>query len=354
MKESLFSPLRLRGVEFPNRIGVSPMCQYSATDGLVNDWHVSHIGARAAGGPGLVIVEATGVVAEGRITPGCLGIWSEDHVPGLERLAKLIRSHGAVAGIQIGHAGRKGSANLPWLGGMPLSAAEGAWEMVAPSAIAFDTGWPVPRELTVAEIAGLVESFRVAAERALRAGFEVVEIHGAHGYLISEFLSPLVNVRTDEYGGSFENRTRFLREVIGAVRSVWPENLPVFLRISASDWAEGGWTVDDSVELAKMVKPLGVDLIDASSGGVVANAKMKVGPGYQVPFAAKVRAEGGIATAAVGMITEAQQADAIVRNGEADLVLLAREFLREPYWPIFAAKALGVEPKVPNQYLRAF
>lgn len=348
----LFSPLRLREVEFRNRIGVSPMCQYSAVDGFVNDWHLSHLGARAAGGPGLVFTEATAVSEEGRITHGCTGLWSDAQVEGMARIAAFVKKQGCVAGIQIGHAGRKGSAHLPWEGGGPLS--EGAWQTIAPSAIAFDQGWHTPKALSAAKIAVLVQSFGATARRSLQAGFEVIEIHGAHGYLLNEFMSPLVNQRTDEYGGSFENRTRFLREVIAAVRSEWPERLPVFLRISASDWVDGGWAIEDSVELAKMVKPLGVDLIDCSSGGAVAYAKMQVGPGYQVAFADAIRNGGGIPTAAVGMITEAHQAEAIVSSGQADLVLLAREFLRSPYWPIHAARALGVEPRVPNQYLRAF
>lgn len=347
----LFTPLRLRGIEFRNRIGVSPMCQYSAVDGFVNDWHLQHLGARAAGGAGLVIVEATAVSAEGRITHGCTGLWRDEQMEGMARIAAFVKSQGSVAGIQIGHAGRKASAQLPWEGGGPLSV--DPWQTVGPSAIAFDAGWHTPQALSIAAIGGLVECFAAAAKRALLAGFEVIEIHGAHGYLLNEFMSPLVNQRTDEYGGTFENRTRFLREVIAAVRSEWPEHLPLFLRISASDWVEGGWTVEDSVELARMVKPLGVDLIDCSSGGAVAYAKMQVGPGYQVPFADAVRNRGGISTAAVGMITEAHQAEAILTSGQADLVLLAREFLRSPYWPVHAARALGVEPRIPNQYLRA-
>lgn len=351
---ALFTPFRLRDTTFANRIGVSPMCQYSAANGFINDWHVSHLGARAAGGPGLVIVEATAVEADGRITPGCTGIWSDAHIEGLKRLASLIQSQGSIPGIQIGHAGRKASTQVPWLGGNPLTPAEGAWPTIAPSAIPFDTGWHTPRALTIDEIHSLTESFIQAAKRALAAGFKVLEIHGAHGYLISEFLSPLTNLRTDEYGGSFENRTRFLRETITAVRTVWPASLPLFLRISATDWAEGGWASDDSVALAALVKPLGIDLMDCSSGGVVANAKMQLGPGYQVPFASAVRNNAGLPTAAVGMITEPQQANDIIEQGHADLVLLAREFLRDPYWPIHAAKALGVTPRVPNQYLRAF
>ncbi len=350
---ALFTPFRLRGVEFPNRIGVSPMCQYSAENGFVNDWHVAHIGSRAAAQPGLIIVEATAIVPEGRITPGCTGLWSDDHIEGMARLAKIIRSHGSVPGIQIGHAGRKASARLPWLGGAPLSVEEGAWQTVAPSAIPFDTGWPTPRELTIDEVRAIPATFAAAARRALAAGFEMLEIHGAHGYLMNEFLSPLMNHRTDEYGGSFENRTRLLSEVITAIRRVWPEHLPLFLRISASDWAEGGWTLEDSVALAKLAGPLGVDLIDCSSGGGVPNAKIALGPGYQVPFAEAIRSEGRIATAAVGLITDAAQANTIVESGQADMVLLAREFLRNPYWPIQAARALGAKPHIPNQYLRA-
>lgn len=351
---ALFTPFRLREIEFPNRIGVSPMCQYSATDGLTNDWHVSHLGARAAAQPGLVMVEATAVTPEGRITPGCTGLWAEAQIEGMSRIAKLIRSFGSVPGIQIAHAGRKASAQLPWLGGNALSAGEGAWETVAPSAIPFDAGWHTPRALTVDEIQDITESFVHAARRALRAGFDVLELHGAHGYLMSEFLSPLINQRTDEYGGSFENRTRFTRETITAVRTVWPAHLPLFLRISASDWVEGGWGVEDSVALAEMVKPLGVDLMDCSSGGVVPYAKIPAGPGFQVPFAEAVRTRTGLPTAAVGLITEPRQANAIIENGQADIVLLAREMLRNPYWPIHAAKALGVAPHIPNQYLRSF
>ena len=349
----LFTPLRLRDVEFSNRIGISPMCQYSAVDGFANDWHFAHLGVRAVGGAGLVMVEATAVARDGRITHGCTGLWSEEQVEQLARIARFLKSHGSVPGIQLAHAGRKASAQLPWNGDSALSPPEGAWQTVAPSAIPFAAGWHTPRALTPSEIQDLAKDFSSATRRALQAGFEVVEIHAAHGYLLNEFLSPLANQRSDHYGGSFENRTRFLREVIEAVRSEWPARLPLFLRISASDWAEGGWTIEDSVELAKMVKPLGIDLIDCSSGGTVAYAKMQLGPGYQVPFSEAVRSRGGIATAAVGMITEPRQAEAIIKAGQADLVLLARESLRDPYWPIHAAKALGVAPLVPNQYLRA-
>ncbi len=350
---SLFTPFTLRSLTFPNRIGVSPMCQYSATNGLANDWHLSHLGARAAGGPGLVFVEATAVSPEGRITHGCTGLWSEAHLEPMARIARLVKSLGCVPGIQLAHAGRKASTQLPWLGDGPLAPQEKPWTALAPSAIPFKDTWPTPHALSVPEIATLIESFAAAAERALRAGFEVIEIHAAHGYLLNEFLSPLSNQRTDSYGGSFENRTRFLREVVTAVRGVWPQHLPLFLRVSASDWAEGGWTIEDSVALAPIVKALGVDLIDCSSGGLVPDSKMQIGPGYQVPFADAIRNRGHIATAAVGMITEAAQAEQIIASGQADLVLLAREFLRQPYWPIHAARALGVAPRIPNQYLRA-
>jgi 2,4-dienoyl-CoA reductase-like NADH-dependent reductase (Old Yellow Enzyme family) len=351
---SLFDPLSLRSITLANRIGVSPMCQYSAIDGFANDWHLVHLGTRAAGGAGLVIMEATAVAPEGRITPGCTGIWSDAHVPALARIAQFVKTQGSVPGIQIAHAGRKGSANLPWLGGTPLSQADGAWQTFAPSPLPFDTNWPTPQALSIDAIHAYTAAFAAAAQRALGAGFQLLEIHAAHGYLLNEFLSPLTNQRRDEYGGSFENRTRFLREVIAAVRQVWPETLPLFLRISASDWAEGGWTIDDSVALAPVVKALGVDLIDCSSGAVVPYAKMNIGPGYQVSFAEAVRQRGHIATAAVGMITTPQQAQNILQNGQADLILLARELLRNPYWPIQAAQALGVAPHVPNQYLRSF
>jgi 2,4-dienoyl-CoA reductase-like NADH-dependent reductase (Old Yellow Enzyme family) len=350
----LFTPLTLRGVSFPNRIGVSPMCQYSSVDGFVNDWHVVHLGTRAVGGAGMVMVEASAVEADGRITPGDLGIWSDDHIPGLARIVRFIADHGAVPAIQIAHAGRKASCDLPWRGGLQLSLEQGGWQTVAPSPIPFLAGERPPRELSREEIGSIAGSFVAAAQRALEAGFQVIEIHGAHGYLISEFLSPLTNQRTDDYGGSFENRTRLLREVVVAVRAVMPDPLPLFVRVSASDWGEHGWGGDDTVRLAAMLKPLGVDLLDCSSGGVVAEVKIPVAPGFQVPFAARVRREAGLPSAAVGMITQARQADAIIRNGEADMVLLARELLRNPYWPHWAARELGVELPVPNQYLRSF
>jgi 2,4-dienoyl-CoA reductase-like NADH-dependent reductase (Old Yellow Enzyme family) len=354
LSTSLFSPLTIRGITLPNRIAVSPMCQYVATNGFANDWHLVHLGSRAVGGAGLIIVEATAVEARGRITPGDLGLWEDAQIEPLARIVRFLKSQGSVPGIQLAHAGRKASSRVPWEGGEPLTQAEGAWPIVAPSAIPFSPEHPTPHALTKAAIAELINAFAASASRALEAGFEVVEIHGAHGYLMNSFLSPLSNHRTDEYGGSFENRIRFTLEVVEAVRQVWPRNLPLFLRISASDWAEGGWTVDDSIELARRVKRLGVDLIDCSSGGLVPYAKIPVQPGYQVPFADRVRNEAGILTAAVGLITEAEQAQQIVAEGQADVVLLAREMLREPYWALEAAYELGVNPSIPNPYLRAF
>jgi 2,4-dienoyl-CoA reductase-like NADH-dependent reductase (Old Yellow Enzyme family) len=351
----LFSPLTVRSVTLRNRIGVSPMCQYSATDGLANDWHFVHLGSRAVGGAGLVIVEATAVSPEGRITPGCLGLWSDEHGEPLSRIADFVSRHGAAAGIQIAHAGRKASADLPWHGGAHLSAAQGGWETIAPSAIPFgDTLTKVPRAMTEADIARVQDDFVAAAKRALAAGFEWLELHAAHGYLFSEFLSPWANQRTDQYGGSFENRVRFLRDAARAVRRVWPSRLPLAVRISAIDWKDGGWDLEQSVALAKLLKAEGVDLIDCSSGGVVPDAKITVGPGYQVPFAERIRRDGDIATAAVGFITEPKQADDIVRRGQADLVLLARQMLVDPYWPAHAAKALGHKLPPPDQYARAW
>lgn len=351
----LFSPLQVRDVTLRNRVAVSPMCEYSSEDGFATDWHLVHLGSRAVGGAGLVIAEATAVEAGGRITPGDLGIYKEEHLEMLSRIARFITEHGAAAGIQIAHAGRKASCTVPWEGGAPiLPEAPGGWVPVAPSAIPFRDGDPVPHALTVGEIGEVVKAFAAAAERSLRAGFQVIEIHGAHGYLLHEFLSPLANHREDEYGGSYENRIRIVLEVVDAVRRVWPERLPLFLRISATDWAEGGWTLDDSVELARRVKPRGVDLIDCSSGAMVPHAKIPVGPGFQVPFAERIRHETGILTGAVGMITEAEQAEQILCNGQADLVLLAREMLRDPYWAMHAAKKLGVDVDAPAQYLRAW
>jgi 2,4-dienoyl-CoA reductase-like NADH-dependent reductase (Old Yellow Enzyme family) len=354
MTTNLFTPLTVRDVTFRNRIAVSPMCQYSSVDGLAGDWHLVHLGSRAAGGAGLVMTEATAVEARGRISPADAGIWKDQHIDPLERIARFLREQGAVAGIQLAHAGRKASTRRPWEGGGSIPQPAGGWPTVAPSAIPFESGDPLPAELSQSEIHSIVDAFPTAARRALRAGFQVVEIHGAHGYLIHQFLSPLSNRRTDEYGGAFDNRIRFALEVVQAVRGAWPLNLPLFLRISAADWVDGGWTPDESVELARRVRPLGVDLIDCSSGGSAAHAQVPLAPLYQVPFAERIRREAGILTAAVGLITTPQQADEIIRSEKADLVLLAREFLRDPYFPLHAARALGAELDPPVQYLRAF
>jgi len=351
----LFQPLTVRSITLRNRIGVSPMCQYSAADGVANDWHYVHLGSRAVGGAGLVIVEATAVSPEGRITPGCLGLWSDEHIKPLARIARFVKANGAVAGIQIAHAGRKASADLPWHGGAHLSAARGGWDTIAPSAIPFGGDLAkVPGAMSAADILRVQNDFVAAAQRALAAGFEWLELHAAHGYLFNEFLSPLTNRRTDNYGGSFENRIRLLLDTTRAVRKIWPDTLPLAVRISAVDWMEGGWQIEDSIALAKLLKAAGVDLIDCSSGGVVPDAKIIVQPGYQVPFAEKVRHGADIATAAVGFITEAKPADAIVRQGQADVVLLARQLLVDPYWPAHAAKALGHKLTPPNQYARAW
>jgi 2,4-dienoyl-CoA reductase-like NADH-dependent reductase (Old Yellow Enzyme family) len=353
MTHPLFSPLELRSVVFPNRIGVSPMCQYSSVDGFATDWHLVHLGSRAVGGAGLVMLEASAVVAEGRISPADLGIWKDEHIAKLECIATFLQSQGARAGIQLAHAGRKASMSPPFHGERLVTPAEGGWTPVAPSAIAFNEKYATPRALDQAGIDRVVEAFRAAALRAERAGFDVVEIHAAHGYLLHEFLSPLSNQRTDKYGGSLENRARLLLDVAGAVRGVWSQDLPLFVRISATDWVEGGWTIEESVEVARMLKERGVDLVDCSSGGNVANAKIPVGPGYQAPFAARIKREAGIATAAVGMITESLQANGMIANGDADLVLLAREMLRDPYFAVHAAAAMNETASWPEQYLRA-
>jgi len=349
----LFDELKIREVTLRNRIVVSPMCQYSCTDGFASDWHLVHLGSRAVGGAAAVIAEATAVLPEGRISPADLGIWKDAHIAPLARIAAFVREQGAAPGIQLAHAGRKASVRRPWEGGNGVPDSEGGWTPVAPSAIAFDERYRAPVELDEKGIRAIVEAFAQAARRALEAGFQIVEIHGAHGYLIHEFLSPLTNRRKDGYGGPFENRTRLAREVVQAVRQVWPVELPLFVRISATDWVEGGWDAEQSVELAKQLAPLGVDLLDCSSGGTVPGAKIPMGPGYQVPFAEKIRREARVMTGAVGMITGAAQADAIVSEGKADLVLLAREFLRQPYWPMHAARELGREIAWPSQYLRA-
>lgn len=353
MTQPLFSPFQLRSVSFSNRIGVSPMCQYSSEDGFASDWHLVHLGCRAQGGAGLVIFEASAVTPEGRITPDDLGIWKDAHIPMLQRIVCFLHAQGARAGIQLAHAGRKASTVSPFLGHGAVLPADGGWAPVAPSAISFSPDCAMPRALDRAGIGAVIEAFRQGARRAARAGFDLVEIHAAHGYLLHEFLSPLSNHRTDEYGGSFENRTRIVLQVVDAVRAEWPAHLPLFVRISATDWAEGGWNADDSVRLAHQFRERGVDLVDVSSGGLVADAKVPVGPGYQVEFAARIRREANIPTAAVGMITNAAQANAIVEQLEADLVLLARAELRDPYWPLHAAATLGESTSWPVQYLRA-
>jgi 2,4-dienoyl-CoA reductase-like NADH-dependent reductase (Old Yellow Enzyme family) len=350
----LFEPLTLRGLTFPNRIFVSPMCEYSSVDGLANDWHLVHLGSRASGGAALTMTEATAVTAEGRISPADLGIWDERHIDPLARVVRFIRSQGSAAAVQLAHAGRKASTSVPWDG--PLQAvppSAGGWPVVGPTAEAFTTGYPTPSTLSGTQIAAIVEAFAAAAAPALAAGFDVVEIHAAHGYLIHEFLSPLSNTRRDNYGGTFDNRIRLCLEIAEAVRRVWPERRPLFVRISATDWCSGGWDVDQSVALARQLRERGVDLIDCSSGGNVVNAQIPVEPGYQVPFAERVRRDAGIASGAVGLITTARQADEIIASGRADCVLLARELLRDPYWPLRAARELGYKAPWPRQYLRA-
>jgi 2,4-dienoyl-CoA reductase-like NADH-dependent reductase (Old Yellow Enzyme family) len=351
----LFEPWEIRDVQFRNRIAVSPMCQYSSTDGLANTWHLVHLGSRAVGGAGLVIAEASAVVPEGRISPKDLGIWADAHAEALAPTARFIREQGSVAGIQLAHAGRKASTHRPWGGSGPVEEGAGGWRPVyGPSPIPFSSAYPVPEELTVDGIRRVVTAFAAAARRSREAGFQVVEIHGAHGYLLHEFVSPLSNHRTDAYGGSFENRTRIVREVVEAVRGEWPEHLPLFLRISATDWAVDGWDIEQSVELSRQVKELGVDLIDCSSGALIETpGAIPAGPGYQTPFAERIRRETGILTGAVGLITAPHQADHIVRTGQADLVLLARELLRDPHWPLRAAHELHQQGPWPPQYERA-
>ncbi|HEX5387329.1 MAG TPA: NADH:flavin oxidoreductase/NADH oxidase [Gemmatimonadales bacterium] len=349
----LFTPLRVRGIELPNRIAVSPMCQYSSPDGFATDWHLVHLGSRAVGGAGLVMTEATAVTAEGRISPHDLGIWSDAHVDPLARVVRFVRAHGAAAGMQLAHAGRKASTARPWEGGAQIPPADGGWQPCAPSPIPFRAADSVPHELSRAEIEGIVAAFAAAARRARTAGFQVLELHAAHGYLLHEFLSPLSNRRTDEYGGSFDNRIRIVLDTVCALRETWPAELPLFVRISATDWVERGWDIAQSVELARRMRPLGVDLIDCSSGGTVPGAKIPLGPGYQIEFAERIRREVGICTGAVGLITDAAQANGVIARGAADLVLLARQLLRDPYWPLRAARALGVAIEWPAQYRRA-
>ncbi len=349
----LFTPYTLRGVTMRNRIFISPMCQYSCADGLATDWHLVHLGSRAVGGAGTVTVEATAVTPDGRISPQDMGLWNDPQRDALARIAAFISQQGAVPAIQLAHAGRKASTYRPWSGSGEVRPENGGWQTVAPSALAFAENYPTPRALSIRDIEGLVRAFVVAARRSLEAGFQVIELHGAHGYLMHEFLSPLSNRRDDEYGGNFAGRTRFMREVARAVRAVWPEQLPLFARLSCTDWVEGGWTLEDSVALARLLREDGVDLIDCSSGGNVPRASIPVAPGYQAPFAETVRREAGIATAAVGLITTPEQAEDIVREGQADLVAFARAELRDPYWPLHAADALGADVPWPVQYGRA-
>jgi 2,4-dienoyl-CoA reductase-like NADH-dependent reductase (Old Yellow Enzyme family) len=349
----LFEPLSIRSLRLKNRIVVSPMCEYSSGEGFADDWHLVHLGSRAVGGAGLVIAEATAVSPEARITPDDLGIWKDDHIHFLKRITTFITSQNSVPGIQLAHAGRKASHTNPWKGGHPLKKEEGAWTTLAPSAISFKETDPLPKAMSLADIEQLKKDFRDAALRAVAAGFKLIEIHAAHGYLLNEFLSPLSNHRADEYGGSFENRVRLLLEVVDAVRSVFSETLPLFVRISAVEWIEGGWNIDDSLQLVKLLKDKGVDLIDCSSGGNSHHQKVDAGPLYQVPFAEKIRRETGILTGAVGLITTAQQAEDILKQGKADLIILARQMLRDPYFPLHAAKELNVDVPWPVQYERA-
>ena len=348
----LFSPFQLRSVTFRNRVFVSPMCMYSSDDGMPNDWHFVHLGSRAVGGAGFVCVEASGVSPVGRITPWDAGIWSGQHAKAWKPVARFIREHGAVPGIQLAHAGRKASCDRPWNGGKPLDAAKGAWTTLGPSPVAFGH-YPPPREMTREEIREIVSQFRDAALNALEAGFDVVEVHGAHGYLLHNFVSPLSNLRSDDYGGAFDNRVRLPLEVARVVRDTWPADKPVMYRMSATDWYEGGWDLPQSIELAKRLKAAGIDLIDCSSGGNIHEQKIVLGPSYQVPFSEAIRAGAGMPTAAVGLISDAVQAEEIVAHGRADAVFLARAMLRDPYWPRHAAKELGVAMEWPDQYKRA-
>ena len=349
----LLSTIKIRNLEFKNRIFVSPMCQYSAKDGVPNDWHLVHLGSRAVGGAALVLTEATAVSPEGRISPADLGIWNNEQVKSFKRITDFIKSQGAVPGIQLAHAGRKASTKTPWIGDGMVPESEGGWQVVGPSPVKFADNYPQPKELTAADIKKVVGEWEDSAKRSLEAGFQVVEIHMAHGYLLHQFLSPLSNKRTDEYGGSLQNRMRFPLDVANAVREVWPNNLPVFVRVSVTDWAEGGWDLPQSIELATELKRLGIDLIDSSSGGLVPSAKVPVAPGYQVKFAEEIRKQAGIMTGAIGLITDAAQAENILVTGQADAVFMARELLRDPYFPLHAARALGDEPEYPKQYLRA-
>jgi len=349
----LFSPFSIKDVQFRNRIVVSPMCEYSSVDGFANDWHLVHLGSRAVGGAGLIITEATAVSPEGRISPDDLGLWKNAHIEKLKNIVTFIHQHGAVAGVQLAHAGRKASHAAPWKGAHQLKKGDGGWQTVAPSAIPFNPEEEAPEALTTEGIQKVVADFKAAAERAQKIGFKVIEIHGAHGYLVHEFLSPLSNQRTDEYGGFFDNRTRLLLEIVAAIQTVWPANLPLLVRLSCTDWAEGGWNEHDTVKLAGILKDKGVDLIDCSTGGLTPGIKIPLVPGYQVPFAEIVKKEAGISTGAVGLITTARQAEEILAQGKADLVIMARELLRDPYFPLHAARELGADIAWPPQYERA-
>jgi 2,4-dienoyl-CoA reductase-like NADH-dependent reductase (Old Yellow Enzyme family) len=349
----LFSPLKIRDIELKNRIAVSPMCQYSSEDGVQTDWHLVHLGSRAVGGAALVIAEATAVSPEGRISPDDAGIWEEKHVTANTRITSFIKSQNAVPGIQLAHAGRKASTYSPWKGSGKVNENEGGWQTIAPSAIPFADNYPMPKEMSKDDIKMVIEQFRKAAERSVKAGFKVIEIHMAHGYLIHEFLSPKSNQRKDEYGGKLENRCRMSIEVARAIRGVIPEGMPLFVRISATDWVDDGWNIEQSVQLCKWLKETGVDLIDCSSGGNINKVSIPAGPGYQIPFSEKIKKEAGILTSGVGLITSPEQAEQIIKNGQADMVELARQMLRDPYWPLHAAKQLNVDVYWPNQYLRA-
>jgi 2,4-dienoyl-CoA reductase-like NADH-dependent reductase (Old Yellow Enzyme family) len=352
MSSTLFSPLQIKSIKIKNRIAISPMCQYSAIDGFANDWHLVHLGSRASGGAGLIIQEATSVSPEGRISPGDLGLWKDEQIDKMKIINQFIIGQNAVPGIQLAHAGRKASAASPWEGGKKINSADGGWQTVAPSAIGYhDDETPIALDKT--GIQKVISDFKSATKRSVQAGFQLMEIHAAHGYLLHEFMSPLSNVRTDEYGGSFENRTRLMMEVLNAVQLEWPKELPLFVRISADDWADGGWNIEESVRLSKVLKEKGVDLIDVSSGGAVSHQQIALGPNYQVPFAARIKKEAGILTGAVGLITEADQAEEILTSGKADLILFARESLRNPNLGLTFAKALNTDVKWPKQYDRA-
>lgn len=350
----LFKPLKIKSIAFKNRLVISPMCEYSSEDGFANNWHLVHLGSRAVGGAGLIITEAAAVSPEGRITPDDLGIWKDEHITELKKIVGFIHDNGSVAGIQLAHAGRKASHQSPWKGSelIPSNEPEG-WQTVAPSAIAYKEGTEAPIALDEAGLAKVIRDFKEATRRSIEVGFKVIELHAAHGYLLHQFLSPLSNRRNDQYGGSFENRIRFLLEVTAAVQEIWPKDLPLFVRISATDWAEGGWTAAESVKLSAILKDKGVDLIDCSTAGLVSWQKIPAGPGFQVPFAEQIKKETGILTGAVGLLTEAEQMEEIVASGKADLVLIARESLRDPYFPLHAAQQLGVDLPWPNQYDRA-